>query len=138
MHRKYNIHLKDDISQLIKLENNIKQFSKENALSDDLSYFINLVCEEIFVNTIIYGKAKASSIEVIFNFAIKDNVLAIIIEDNGMPFNPLQIASPKTDLQLTERPVGKLGIFLTRQWANTINYKRENEKNILSLKKTIG
>lgn len=52
--------------------------------------------------------------------------------DWGKPFNPLTGESSNTNLSIEERPVGGLGIFLAREMADTIDYERDGDSNVLT------
>ncbi len=41
-------------------------------------------------------------------------MVRIVFTDRGVPYNPLETEEPDLSLPVTERPVGGLGIFLTR------------------------
>jgi anti-sigma regulatory factor (Ser/Thr protein kinase) len=43
-----------------------------------------------------------------------------------------------TTLSAEERPIGGLGIFLVRQLMDVIDYKRKDNKNVLTLRKKLG
>ena len=60
----------------------------------------------------------------------------IEISDDGQPFNPLKDA-PKPDLEaaLEDRPIGGLGIHLVLTMMDEMHYRRENERNHLTLVK---
>ncbi|RZW20768.1 MAG: ATP-binding protein, partial [Desulfobulbaceae bacterium] len=48
-----------------------------------------------------------------------------------------QAPKRELDLPIDDQPVGGLGIFLMRQYTHNIEYRRENEKNIVTLTKKI-
>jgi anti-sigma regulatory factor (Ser/Thr protein kinase) len=64
-------------------------------------------------------------------------MLTIKITDKGIPFNPLSHPLPDITLPAEERPVGGLGIFLISQLMDKIDYRRQKNQNILTLKKII-
>ena len=59
------------------------------------------------------------------------------ISDSGIPFDPTQQPEADVSLSVDEREIGGLGIYLVRQLMDRIVYKREDEKNILTLTKQI-
>ena len=61
--------------------------------------------------------------------------LKIAISDSGMPFDPTEAARADTTLSVEERPVGGLGILLVRELMDSINYERQDGRNILTLRK---
>ena len=43
-------------------------------------------------------------------------MLAVIIEDDAIPFNPLKAPKPRLDVSLEEREIGDLNIHLVRKF----------------------
>ncbi len=107
----------------------------------DLMYKIDLCAEEIFVNIAHYAyKDKLPAGEdgqarIICTY--ENELLTIIFRDQGVPFNPLDRADPDLTLSAEERRIGGLGIFLTKKYMDSVEYKYEDGKNILTMKKTI-
>jgi anti-sigma regulatory factor (Ser/Thr protein kinase) len=62
-------------------------------------------------------------------------MVEVQIEDAAPPFDPLSLPEPDLTVDLEERQVGGLGIFLIRQVMDEIVYRHENGKNILVLVK---
>ena len=100
---------------------------------------IDLAVDEIFANISNYaynpdvGKAKIIC-------AVENNPLRVEIsfEDNGIPYNPLEKDDPDITLSADERQIGGLGIFLVKKNVDTVEYRYEDGKNILTIKKEIG
>ena len=98
---------------------------------------IDLVIEEIFANIANYAyKDKKGNCILKIQFDQECKV-DLIFEDSGIPFNPLEKQEPDFNLPLKERGIGGLGIFLTRKMIDDIQYKYENNKNILKITKFI-
>ena len=97
---------------------------------------LELVIEEIFVNIASYAyhpdKGRAT-----FCVDFEDDPEAVILTfiDSGKPYNPLEKPDPDITLDLDERQIGGLGIFLVKKNVDEIFYERTDEKNILRLKK---
>ena len=98
---------------------------------------LNLVLEEALTNIILYGFKSDTNhtIEVHFNKTGDD--LSIEIIDDGIAFDPTNVADPDITLSVENRTVGGLGIFLIRKIMDTVEYKRIANKNKLILKKNI-
>ena len=54
------------------------------------------------------------------------------IADFGRVFNPLEADPPDLSRGLADRPIGGLGVFLVRSMVDSIDYRREQDRNILS------
>ena len=56
-----------------------------------------------------------------------------MFEDDGEPYNPLEKEDPDITLSAEERQIGGLGIFMVKKMTESMDYKYENNKNILKL-----
>ena len=99
----------------------------------------NLVVEELFVNVASYaykdkndGKCKIS-----IEYNQEKQEVKLSMEDNGIKFNPLEKEEPDTTLSIEDRPIGGLGILLVKKNMDNIEYKYEDNKNVLILSKNV-
>ena len=98
---------------------------------------LSLVAEEVFVNIAHYAYPDGAGNAVI-GVQIDDGaVLTLRFSDWGIPFDPL--AQPEADITLSaqERPIGGLGIFLTRKIMDEAAYTYADGQNILTLRKIL-
>lgn len=100
------------------------------------AYMIHLVVEEIVVNIVDYAYPEGNGyLEVRINNDNKE--LTIEFRDHGIPFNPLEQSMPDLDIPLEERSIGGLGIFLTKEMMDNVEYRYEQGENILIIKKNM-
>lgn len=98
---------------------------------------INLVLEEVVSNVIFYAYDDTLKHEINIDLSLQNNLLTIVITDDGKPFDPTSNQLPDINLKVEERPVGGLGIFLISKIMTEVYYERKENLNILTLKKTI-
>lgn len=108
----------------------------------DLMYKIDLAAEEIFVNIAHYAykdKLEQGQTGTVWLSCTVDesDTLCIVFRDTGIPFNPLDRADPDITLPAQDRKIGGLGIYLTKRYMDSVEYKYENGENVLTMKKTI-
>ncbi|MGH8701072.1 MAG: ATP-binding protein, partial [Burkholderiales bacterium] len=60
-----------------------------------------------------------------------------VIEDDGVPFNPLAMPAPDVSTPLRERRVGGIGIHFVRSLMDGVAYDRAGERNRLVLTKRL-
>ena len=102
----------------------------------DLETQLNLVTEEIFTNIVKYAYPRTGGNAVI---GIKTGEeIKLKFEDEGIPFNPLEIPAPNLWNAPEDREIGGLGIHLVRQLMDKVEYLRDGNKNILTMTKRIG
>ena len=99
---------------------------------------MDVAIDEVFTNiaSYAYGDQKGSAV-VRFDFDEQTRVASVTFVDTGMPFNPLESAEPDITLSADERPIGGLGIFLVKKTMDEVIYSREDDRNVLTLRKKI-
>ena len=102
------------------------------------SMAICVAVEEIFVNIASYAYGDSTgNASLSFGFDENERLMTLVVSDEGVPFNPLQREEPDITLSAEERDIGGLGIFITKKTMDTVSYKNENGKNILTMTKKI-
>ena len=134
---KYSFELKSDLSELETLCQHLNKFGQVTGLSEACITDINICLDELFTNTISYGFEDDLEHVVRFTMNLDNNVLTLIIEDEGIPFNPLEKKDPEIPADLIDVRIGGLGIHIVRKLMDDIRYKRKRGKNKLTLKKFI-
>lgn len=61
--------------------------------------------------------------------------LIVRLRDRAAPFDPTLVPDPDTTLPLDQRPLGGMGVFLTRALTDAVKYRRTKEGNELTLVK---
>lgn len=115
------------------IQNELQRYGCSNKIIMQM----NLVMEELFINIASYAyQNDAGTCKVIVDYDGEKQV-TIILEDNGIPFNPLEKDDPDITLSAEKREIGGLGIFITKQIMDDVEYQYENQKNILRMTKII-
>ena len=94
---------------------------------------MNLAIEEAVVNVMNYAYPAGVKGTVSINAFASDEWLKFVISDSGSPFDPTAKSEVDTTLSAEERGIGGLGIHLIRQIMDSINYEREDGRNVLTL-----
>lgn len=129
------IPLKNQIAEIERVHEIVEQFCQQQGWDTRLQFDLNLALEEVLANIISYGYDNAGEHDILIRFSIQPGELTMEIEDDGLAFNPLNQPAPDLAKPLEERQAGGLGIFLIRKVIDQVEYRRENGKNILTLKK---
>jgi serine/threonine-protein kinase RsbW len=129
-------HLEGGLSGVAGLVQNLDSFLRQHGWSDDDVYRITLVVDELLTNTVSYGyppPACAEQGSIRLRIACGEGNLHLVLQDDGIPFNPLDKADPLLDAGLEERPVGGLGIYLAHTLTDRMAYERQGHLNVLTL-----
>lgn len=98
-------------------------------------YFVQLAIEELITNCIKYGYDDSGEHTIVIVLSVADEHLSITLIDDGHPFDPLAVPPPNLSLDIQDRPIGGLGIFLLRELADEMTYERRDGRNRLTLSK---
>ena len=103
------------------------------------AYKVRLALDELLTNVVSYAYEykEGGEIEISYKIADDPRSITLSIADEGKAFNPLETEDPDLALDVSERKIGGLGIFLVKNVMDEIDYRRENERNILTIKKNI-
>jgi len=109
----------------------------EMEVAEAIRWDLLLVFEEVLVNVVEHAYVgRAGSIEI--RVERETDQLRLVVVDRGKPFDPLSREAPDLDAPMAERPVGGLGIHLIRTICDELEYRREQESNILTIRKRLN
>ena len=128
----------NQIDQLEELARFFEATSEEWDLPMVVSLNLNLVLEELVTNIIFYGYEDKNIHEIMIAMNLDNNLINILLEDDGKAFDPLLAPEPDINLTIEERKIGGLGIHFVRKIMDKMNYQRLDNKNRLTLTKDIS
>ena len=112
----------------------VERFGREHGCSAPRMRKLQLAVEEHLTNILAYAYEDGLDHEILLRAQWQVGCLAIQIEDDGRAFNPLDRPPPEVTLPLDQRPIGGLGIHMMRRSVDAVEYRRQANRNILSLK----
>lgn len=124
--------LRSQTSELRRMADALHGFAEQNRLSPGEESALQLVLEELVSNVISHGHVDAETGEVSVQVDADARHLRIAVEDDGVPFDPTR-APTVPDTPLAERPIGGVGLQLIHSFARDLSYRREGERNQVSL-----
>ncbi len=129
------IDLHNEITQLAPMAAWIETTCEEFGASPALTMSINLALEEAVTNVIMYAYPENGVSATFFVDCTIDNDKNATwrIVDTGTPFDPTAKQDADLTLDVMDRPIGGLGIFMVKQIMDEVTYKREDGQNILSM-----
>ena len=108
-------------------------FARRQHLPKPVTRKAKIALDDVLQNVVAYGYPDARYREIEVSLALTDRRLTLCVSDNGVAFNPLDQAPPKTDQSLEQREIGGLGLHIVRNLADDIAYRREDGKNFFTL-----
>ena len=128
----------NDLREIAVAADKIEEFCSVHGIPPATAYAVNLSVDELLTNTISYGYEDSEEHRIDLMIRLDGDMLAIEISDDGVAFEPDSADEPDTDAPIEERPIGGLGIFLTRQMMDSFDYRRDEGRNIVTLTKQTG
>ncbi|MDH5467579.1 MAG: ATP-binding protein [Candidatus Aminicenantes bacterium] len=129
------ITLRNNLSEIERLASTVMQFGRENNFSDKVIFDLNLALEEVVNNIISYGYQDKNEHQINIHMELEGAELELRVEDDGIPFNPLEVPEPDINKPIEERQPGGLGLFFVRNLTDKLEYRRVKDKNIFIMRK---
>jgi serine/threonine-protein kinase RsbW len=137
MSRTLSIVLVNDRAEIERLGHLVEQFAEGNGLSSETAFHVNLALDELVTNVIMHGYADTGRHEILVRLELGTEALKVEVEDDGLPFNPMDVPPPDLGLGIEDRPIGGLGIHFVRSVMTSVEYRRESGHNHLTMLKQI-
>ena len=125
--------LRTDGGDLHQLEAFVEAVGSRARLSDYETPRLRLAVEEAVTNVIRHAHANSIRLD----SEVRDGVLLVTLTDDGRPFDPTHAPSVDTAVPADQRVEGGLGILFMRHMSDALVYKREEGRNVLTIKKMI-
>ena len=131
------LRIANDVAELSRAAEAVDLYCEGNAIPSDIAFKINVALEELLMNTISYGFTDSNPHEIVVTIAKDEDAVAIEIDDDGQAFDPLQAAAPDLDAPIEDRRIGGLGIHFVKTMMDTVEYRRADGHNHVTLHKRL-
>lgn len=129
--------IKNNLKENILVIEAIESFGQSNRFSNSTIFELSLAIEEILTNIIMHGYIDGGEHSIEIKYLFNDNTFLIEFIDDGIPFNPVEFTPTIQNVELKEKQIGGLGIYIIKKYVDSITYNRLDNKNILQIKKHI-
>ena len=135
----FSLRLPAELDQLPVFLDHVRQTAQAAGLAEAQGTRLELAVEEALVNVFNYAYAERTQPGVVAcRVMVETDGLTVEIVDEGPPFDPLARPDPDTALELEQRQPGGLGIFMIRQLTDAVSYRREEDRNVLTIRMLKG
>lgn len=118
---------------MVRLSEQVEQLLEARSVPAKAAFAAQLAIDELVSNIVRYGTGCRGEVEI--RFVFEEAGVAIEIEHDGDRFNPFESAEPPLDLPMEERPIGGLGIHLTRRLMDHCDYSYRDGRNFMVVRK---
>lgn len=123
-----------DLDHLPEIFSWIRSILEDTLLEKEEILRMELALEEAIVNIIHHAKPEHFDLDVRYT---PGKQIEFDLMDSGPPFNPLIHPIEEKEVSLEEQKPGGKGLVLIRKCTDALLYRREKEKNVLTLIKKI-
>jgi len=132
------IELGNSLGEMAAVITALEEFSDNENLTVGIAQAAELALDELLNNIISYGYVDSDQHKITVEMSVEENALRIVVSDDGIPFNPFEQKAPDLDLPIEERKLGGLGIHLVKKFMDECSYQRLEERNVVTLLKSLG
>jgi serine/threonine-protein kinase RsbW len=129
--------LPNELTSLERLTDFLNAAGAANDWPADFLFDLNLCAEEAVVNVILHGYEDKDPHEIEVSLDYDASSVTIILEDDGIPYNPLDAKGADIYAPAEERTPGGLGVHLVRALMSELRYERAEGRNRFVMKKYI-
>lgn len=128
------LELKADIEELSRLADAVADFAAREGVDPLLAGRLTVALDEVVTNAIMHGELGADAV-ITVELAPDGQDIIATVSDPGPAFDPLA-SPPAVDIAapLEERPIGGLGLYIVRQLARDLAWRREDGCNRLTMR----
>jgi anti-sigma regulatory factor (Ser/Thr protein kinase) len=121
-----------DALQLPALLDFIEQAAKSLTLPPPISLKLQLLAEELFINTVEHGGPCEGPVQLALQAA--DQAVLLHYTDTATAYDPFAtVAHASLHAPVSERPIGRLGVLLMQELASATHYVRRGNANCIEI-----
>ncbi|MDM0044072.1 ATP-binding protein [Variovorax dokdonensis] len=91
----------------------------------DMAHDLLLMAEEACVNIMRHAYPEGADGTLLLRVRCTHRGVELVLQDRGIPFDPLAAEPPDPLLDAMDREIGGLGVHLIRQLADRVDYRRD-------------
>lgn len=134
-----DVAITNDVAELERLATLVDEFIETHGMPEKLAFNLNVCLDELITNIISYGYDDEGPHQIDVSFIFDGRELITEIHDDAKEYNPfIDAPEPDLDLDVDDRPIGGLGVFLVKEFMDGTDYRHDAGRNVTTLRKTIG
>lgn len=138
MKSEFHLLVRNNKHELISSMHAVHSFLKAHALPPRTMYNANLIFEEILTNILKYAFDDSSEHEIDVLLSLAGTNLSMQFIDDGRHFDPLSVPPPRMKESIMDSSVGGLGLHLVKQIVESMQYRRDHDRNVLRMSLNVG
>lgn len=131
------IRLRAEVPEIERLNRVSRQFGELHELPSRTLHAVTLALDELVSNVVLHGVADPIGQEITVRIEVLNGEVCATVSDGGCEFDPLTVPPPDFSVPLEQRPLGGLGVHIVRSLMDHAEYRREDGKNFLTVRRRI-
>lgn len=114
----------------------VEAFCGHHGIGRTATLRLTLIVEELFTNTVEHGYRRECELPIRIELGLQGHDVLLVYEDAAPRFDPLAVVADidsRLAVPLDARPVGKLGLRLVMQLAQSVKYEYVGGSNRIQL-----
>jgi anti-sigma regulatory factor (Ser/Thr protein kinase) len=133
MSERFETTIPNDVAALPELMDAVDAHLQLHAVSARVSTAVKVVVEESLTNIIRHGYDGREPHLIGVRLDVDPSEIAIRLEDDGKPFNPLTVPRQEASQPPSERIEAGLGMHLVRNMTRAMSYRWQDGKNVFEI-----
>ena len=124
-----------DVNNIGVVTDFVNEILEENDCPIKVQMQVDVAIDEVFSNIAFYAYEDKGDATVIVNILEEPQAVELTFIDSGKPYDPLAKPDPDVTLDVSERPIGGLGIFMVKKIMDDVVYEYKNGSNVFRIRK---
>jgi anti-sigma regulatory factor (Ser/Thr protein kinase) len=107
--------------------------AREAGLPYEVAFGLDLAVHEAVENVVRHGCGDGATHHIRLSLRSDDRHVEVAIVDDAPPFDPLTLPAPSVPQRIEDVVPGGQGVHLMRHFTDEIRYRREEDRNVLTL-----
>lgn len=117
----------------------VAEVARAGGFSEKAIYSLQLAADEAASNIIEHAYEGVTDALLFISCDMRNDEIVIVLRDTGKPFDPSGVKEPDLKVDLSERQIGGLGVYLMRKLMDTVRYESNSKTgNLLTMTKRRG
>lgn len=125
--------VRNQLPELQRLSNWLYEWARQHKLANSIAQKLELCSSEVLTNVIGHAYEDTGEHLIALRLRRQNNLLNLEVEDDGKPFNPLEVPARAPVTSLEDARIGGWGIPIVRRFSDAADYRRADGKNCLTL-----